>query len=199
MKRKSIVKGALLSLILCTLFIVVFVKTSETSVRQSATQSKTIAIASGKISITVPAGFKPLSNVEFAKLYKITPVPEAVWHKPVDKGNISLVVISPFPDKPVEGEDIIPQIAQILQSNLEKESVGGVTLTNKTVNGNKVSRLDYVMYIMPPIDQKKMQVHTIAQISEHQDRVLTVTFSGPQEIMKAFMPEAIASLDSVKY
>ncbi|HEM6741775.1 TPA: hypothetical protein ACPY0B_001886 [Citrobacter farmeri] len=196
MKRKSIVKGALLSLILCSIFTPVFAKTSETFARLSAAQPKTIVIAGGEISITVPAGFKPLSKAESTKLYKITPGPEAVWHKPTDKGNITLVVISPFPDKPVGSEDMIPKIAQMLQSRLEKESVGGVTLTNKAVNGHKVSRLEYVM---PAINQKKTLIHTVAQISEYQDRVLMVTFSGPQGIMKASMLEAIASLDSVKF
>lgn len=196
MERKSIVTGALLSLILCTVFTPVFAKTAETVTRQSAAQSKTIAFARGEVSINVPAGFKSLSKAEIARIYKITPLPEAVWHKPTDKGDVTLVVISPFPDKPVGSEHVIPKIAQMLQSRMEKESVGGVTLTNKIVNEHQVSRLEYAM---PAINQKKILVHSVAQISEHQDRVLMITFSAPQGIMKASMSEAIASLDSVRY
>lgn len=187
---------AIQSIILCTAFTPVFAKTAESSTPQNEVQRKTIAFSRGEVSITIPAGFKSLSKAEIARIYKITPLPEAVWHKPTDKGDVTLVVISPFPDKPVGSEHMIPKIAQMLQSRMEKESVAGVTLSNKIVNGHQVSRLEYVM---SAINQKKTLVHTVAQISEHQDRVLMVTFSGPQGIMKASMPEAIASLDSVKY
>lgn len=151
------------------------------------TAEKGTSILDGKASIVMPEGFVRMPQEMLEKKYPTAQRPKEAWYVESENGKVSLAFSM---TENAMSEAQIPQFAEVLKAQMKAFSP---SVTEATVNGQKVSRLEMTT---PAADGK---IFNVMQLSSYDGKLLLATFNATEDLKDKYTQAGKDALSTLKF
>ncbi|HCD7254847.1 TPA: hypothetical protein ND504_004390 [Citrobacter farmeri] len=151
------------------------------------TKGNSVQILGGKASVIMPDGFIKMPKELLETKYPLSKRPQEVWYVEKENGKVTIafsMTINAMSDAQ------IPQFAQMLKQQFSSVSP---ILSDVTVNGNRLTRMEMTI---PAADS---DIYNVMQLSSLEGKLLISTFNTTEDLKETYTEMGKQALSTFKY